>query len=180
MAITSVAPTDPHDQQALHIALLERRIADLERTAGRDIAGSLPFTSRYVPLAGGVLLTDAAQTIATATVTDITWGTEVADPDGWTAGGIATLTVPAGKGMRYIVSYNGQWTVDPGALGSVVVIFNGANLIEAPPARTASFIFSESIVFVRTLAAGDTLKFSANHAAGASRDIVSRLEIAPI
>src|SRR5512143_2920931 len=53
----------------------------------------------------GVILTDAAQTLVSATPTDITWGTEVSDVDGWTSGGSATLTVPTGWDGQYVISY---------------------------------------------------------------------------
>ncbi|MEP7114757.1 MAG: hypothetical protein ABI862_15930, partial [Ilumatobacteraceae bacterium] len=80
---------------------------------------------RYAPLSfNGVILTDAAQTIVTGTGTDITWGTEVSDVDGWTSGGSATLTVPAGAAGIYVCTYSGSWNLST-ASGTATVLING-------------------------------------------------------
>jgi hypothetical protein len=60
-----------------------------------------------------VVLTDAAQSIANATASDVTWGTEVTDPRGWTSGGSATLTCPTGDEGAYSVSFVGGWATNP-------------------------------------------------------------------
>lgn len=124
----------------------------------------------------GVVLTDSGQTITSATVTDITWGTEVKDPDGWTSGGSATLTVPTGKGGRYIITYQGYYNGTVGTQSAVTCVYNATATYEAVTAGGAWF--APTLTFVRTLAAGDTLKFAVYHSAGANRDITSRLEIA--
>lgn len=132
--------------------------------------------SRYVPLLGGVVLTDAAQTITTSLVTDITWGTEVSDPDGWTAGGIATLTVPAGKGGRYLVTCSGVWSAAP-TIGIVYATINGV-AFQSNVADTVSFI--NTLTFLTTLAVADALKFRLFQTSGTNKDFVGRLEICPV
>ena len=141
-------------------------------------SGSAWVFQNYFSTAGrpGVILTDAAQTIATATTTDITWGTEVSDVDGWTSGGSATLTVPSGWDGRYVITYSGAWSSGPGSPCSVVLYHNGSTVYEA---LGSSAPFSvPCVTAIRSVAATDTLKVAVYHSAGANRDIVSRLEIA--
>lgn len=123
-----------------------------------------------------VALTDAAQTITTSSVTDITWGTEVVDPDGWVSGGSGTLTVPAGKGGRYIVSYTGTWSASPTAI--IFGAINGTALYASPAADAVVFI--STLTFMRTFAAADTLIIRAFQTSGSNKDVVSRLEIASL
>jgi len=125
----------------------------------------------------GVLLTDAAQTIAASTLTDITWGTEVSDPDGWTAGGIATLTVPSGFGGRYAVSFVNIWAGDP-TTATIYCIVNGAT--GAAGSGGDSFFFEGALSFIRTLVAGDTVKFQVTQRSAGNLNVTSRLEIAPV
>lgn len=124
----------------------------------------------------GVILTDAAQTIATATTTDITWGTEVSDVDGWTSGGSATLTVPSGWDGRYVITYSGSWSSGPGSPASVVLYHNGVTVYEA--LGSSAPFSAPCVTAIRSMAASDTLKVAVYHSAGANRDITSRLEIA--
>lgn len=141
------------------------------------LAVDAAFTSRYVPIAGGVLLTDAAQSSATTATTDITWGTEVSDPDGWISGGIATLTVPAGKGGRYSVTFHSISNLSPGSASACCYINGTPSYVNLFAGIFADVV---NISFIRTLVAGDTLKFAVYQTSGASRDFTSRLEIAPV
>lgn len=143
------------------------------------LAADSAFTSKYVPIAGGVILTKSAQPITTATVTDLIWDTEVSDIDGWTAGGIATLTVPTGKGMRYGVCYSGSWPADPGTLAGMTCLVNGSGLYDSS-GKSAFGTYVNIISFIRTLAAGDTLKFRCYQNSGIDKNLTSRLEIAPV
>lgn len=144
------------------------------------LAAHSAFTSKYVPIAGGVWLTSVMTGIATATAVDITWDTEVLDVDSWHAPSSATLIVPAGKGGRYIVTYYGNWSSGPGASPSLVCLVNGSgnyeNLGSSPPFT----YWAPNLTFIRTLAAGDTIKFSIYQNSGSARNLTSRLEIAPI
>lgn len=150
----------------------------VDTVAPITLAADPAFTSKYVPISGGVILTDAAQTITTAVGTTITWGTEVSDPDGWISGGGGILTVPVGKGMRYAISYSGTWSAIPGTQNAVSCWINGVAVIEA--GTLAAYLRTGVSLPVYTLAAGDTIRFDCYHNAGANRDITSRLEIAPI
>lgn len=124
----------------------------------------------------GVILTDAAQTITTATYTDITWGSETSDVDAWHAASNKKVIVPAGFAGRYAVRYKGAWSVAPtgNVYGSLHI--NGVHQISAPLVAW----YEQGIyinIAVITLAAADELVFSVYHASGANRDIVSTLEI---
>ena len=153
---------------------VERRLRLLEDAAAAVVA------AQYMPsqIGGrGVLLTDAAQTFTTAVAANITWDTEISDPDGWTSGASATLTVPAGKGGRYIICYTGKWSGDPGTLGVVVLQVNTVNVVEKSSTRTGSYAFSEDITIALTLVPGDQIILFAIQNSGSDKDLVSRLEI---
>lgn len=126
----------------------------------------------------GVILTDAAQSFTTATAADITWGTEVSDVDGWTSGGSATLTVPAGWGGRYSVTYAGLWASTPGATNAVYCTIGGTILYAAPGvAVPGSTPVPVTISFTRALADGNAIKFPAYQSSGGAVNLTSRLEI---
>lgn len=169
----------------VYVPVVSDRVLVLVQGADRLVIAStatLPaLDPRYVPSAGGVLLTDTTQPISTATVSDITWSdAEVSDPDNWISGGIATLTVPAGKGMRYIVSYVGHWSASPtGTFAGITCYINGVGRYDTT-GQSAFATYDHVLTFVRTLAAGDTLKFVCYQDSGSTRNLDSRLEIAPI
>lgn len=127
---------------------------------------------------GGVIVTDAAQAIVTATLTDITWGTEVSDPDNWTSGGSAVLTCPAGFGGRYAISYTGTWAAVAAGVGITVAIYINGSITYA--STDVNLVGVSSVTAVRTLVVGDQVKCVVYHNAGANKDIVSRLEIAAL
>lgn len=123
----------------------------------------------------GVILTDAAQSIASGGSADITWGTEVSDIDGWTSGGIATLTVPAGWDGRYAISYTGVFAAAAGASQGGQLLINGV----ASATSTGSTLWNNvTIACVQTLAVADTLKVQVFQNSGGNVNIVSRFEIA--
>ena len=126
----------------------------------------------------GIILTDAAQTITTGTNTDVTWGTEVLDPDGWTSGGSATLTVPSGWDGRYAIHYKGAWSTDPTTARCAIFINGAVYAGEHTLLNFASTYVVQAAIPVITLAAGATIKVQVFHAAGSNRDVVSRLEVA--
>ena len=122
-----------------------------------------------------VSLTDSAQSIGTGSAADITWGTEVADPDGWTSGGSATLTVPTGFDGLYIVSYSGTWA--SGSLGTSPGVFLFHNGVNIAGANGVTFGQVHSVNTTLALAATDTLKVQAYQNSGGSVNISSTLRI---
>lgn len=127
-----------------------------------------------VNLSRGVILTDAAQACTSGVMTDVTWGTEVSDVDGWTSGGIATLTVPTGLGGRYIITYTGGWLSGGASTYEVYIYVNGV-ITASYLGTTASY---PTITFVRTLAATNTIKVAGRQSTGGSINLDSRLEVA--
>jgi hypothetical protein len=144
------------------------------------ITGSALTDLRSVLAASGrnpVVLTGNAQAVANATVVDVAWDTELADVDGWhPAGTGALLTVPAGKGGQYTITYIGSWSASPGAGGSATLEIAGSRIADVP-ASTGIFLFANVLTVVRTLAPGDTIKASVYQNSTAVRTISSRLEI---
>ena len=122
----------------------------------------------------GVILTDTAQSVTNATVSDLTWSTEVSDVDAWTSGASATLTVPAGWAGRYAVTFSGVWSSSPGTSNGVQCLINGS----AVQAYNAQALWTPiTLSFVQSFAAGDTIKFQVYQSSGAAINIVSRLEV---
>lgn len=122
----------------------------------------------------GVILTDSAQTITTATWTDITWGTEVSDVDGWTSGASATVTVPSGWAGRYAITASGAWSAAAGTAPELIITLNGS---KAAMSGDANKDF-QSVSIVRTLAAGDALKVVVQQNSGSNKTFTGRFEIA--
>lgn len=147
---------------------LLQRVADLERTAQR---------SGVRARRDGVILTDAPQAIATGVGVDITWGTEVSDVDGWTSGGSATLTCPAGRGGAYLVCCSLNWSGFPGVADSVIGHVNGTT---AYAGSGGGGPWCSVLTYGRTFTAGDTLKFQAFQISGVALNATSRLEIIPL
>lgn len=106
----------------------------------------------------GVQLVDTAQSIATATLTDITWATETADPDGWTSGASATLTVPSGWDGVWNVSFNALWASSTlGTTPYAVAYVNGA-VVYSSEGLTPQGVHTLSVDLI--LSATNTLKFA--------------------
>lgn len=141
------------------------------------VSGTTWMRIGYYSLAGrpGVILTDAAQSISNTTVTDITWGTEVSDVDGWTSGASATLTVPTGLSGWYSISYSGVWSAGPGTTQGVQCLINGSS---AYAYNGSSLWNPTTLSFTRALSAADTLKFQVYQSSGGAINVVSRCEVA--
>lgn len=164
--------SDSSSAQYQYPLLRRRNLADLPS----------PVTARASLGIGTVqlLLTDSTQTIGTAAATDITWGTEVSDTYGFTSGGSATITVPAGLGGIYAATYNGIWSSTAvGTQAGTCCLINGTNAYEQSYGGTLTYGCVE-LSFIRRLAAGDTIKFSVFHSAGVNRDVTSRFEMVKI
>lgn len=123
----------------------------------------------------GVILTDAAQTITTATYTDITWGSETSDDDAWHAAGSATITVPTGFAGRYAIRYRGTWSANP-VTAFISLHVNGTHFVSAPLVSWYDFGLYLNLPVV-LLAAADALVFSVHQASGSNKSLTSSLEI---
>ena len=123
----------------------------------------------------GVVLTGAAQTITTATATDVTWNVETVDVDGWISVPGTTLTVPTGWTGQYIITATGSWSASAGTSQHLVVDINGAARADGMVDGTFS---RPTVSVVASLTATDTVKVRVYHNAGANRDFTPRLEIA--
>lgn len=121
----------------------------------------------------GVILTDAAQSIPNVTFTDVTWGTEVSDVDGWTSGGSATLTVPTGWDGLYAITYTGTWSAGAGTSNSVGVLINGAAVLDIPNGA----LNKPSGTICYPLAATNTIKVQGYQSSGGAINLTSRLDI---
>lgn len=123
-----------------------------------------------------VSLTDATQSIGTASATDITWGTEVADPDGWTSGGSATLTVPTGFDGLYVLSYTATWATS--SLGTTPGVFLLVNGVNVGSAVGLTFGGTHTMTKLLALAATNTIKVQAYQNSGGSINVSSTLVLA--
>lgn len=122
----------------------------------------------------GVALTDVTQTITNATLTDITWGTEVSDPDGWTSGGSATLTVPSGWDGLYLMTFNAAWSTS--SLGTApYIVLNAGGL--AYVASGLTDLGRHTVTALVPLAATNTVVCQAKQNSGGSVTVSSRLDL---
>jgi len=123
----------------------------------------------------GVVLTATGISIGSSAANDINWNGEISDPDNWHAANAVDVVVPAGKGGRYTVSatliLNGGLL---GTLAAMSAMINGTTMYSLP---LESAWFGGTLTFVRTLAAGDTIKFQVYQNSGAARGVTGRLEI---
>lgn len=122
----------------------------------------------------GVALTDVTQTINNNTLTDITWGTEVLDVDGWTSGGSATLTVPTALDGLYLITFNAAWSTS--ALGTapyIIINAGGLTYIESG----LNDLGRHTVSALVPLAATNTVVCQAKQASGVGVTISCRLDI---
>lgn len=116
----------------------------------------------------------AAQSIPNATVTAVSFDTEVEDRGGFFPGTGTTVTIPADEGGVYSISFraqypgaiNNRWFFDINA-GSVAWRINGSSNGEDSIAGGIS----------TRLAGGTTIIIYAYQSAGGSRDLTMRLEV---
>lgn len=127
----------------------------------------------------GVVLTDAAQSIGTASSTDITWGTEGSDVDGWHSGTSETVTVPTGWGGRpYLITFSGVWAST--SLGTTPQLWVSVNGNAVAGAAGLVAVAAHSVTIVRTLADADAIICKAYQNSGGSVNFTGRLEITPV
>lgn len=147
---------------------------------GDGVTAWLSLPLEYAPLLtrAHVELSDSAQPITSGVTTDITWGTEISDVDGWTAGGIATLTCPAGKGGAVIASFTAGWaTSGLGTTPYVDCLINGAAWYAGEGLAPSGL---HTVCFARRLAAGDTVKYRVFQNSGGSVNVSCLLHIVPV
>lgn len=133
----------------------------------------------------GVTLTRAAnQAISTATITDISWDTVVADnsPSYITVTG-ATVTIPSGQGGVYGAVCNIAFSGPVGARTFLQPVYNGnATDTTFPYGRTAPNTANndeqfQSLAWKYPMAAGDTLKWQVFQASGGSLNLRAQLAL---
>lgn len=109
---------------------------------------------------------NAAQTIAHATDTDVTWQTEVSDPNGLITSPLTTFTVPAGKAGVWAVSVSAQWATAVAAadVRAIRIEVNGNNVgyDSAPQHSGVNNAYNQcQCSWIGYLAVGDTVKITA-------------------
>lgn len=120
----------------------------------------------------------AAQSVADATQTDISWDTEDEDTDAfWSSG--ATVTIPTGLGGIYAITYVpvvASLTAGSRAFGSIVP----SSSITGGHASIYRALFDSqedrcTVAVVLPLLAGDSFTCNIFHSQGASRDVTAHL-----
>jgi hypothetical protein len=123
----------------------------------------------------GVHLSDASQACASGSTVDITWGSELHDPDGWTSGGSATLTVPVGFAGVYGVSFTVIWsTSGVGAAPAIVGYVDGT--VRYGAGGLAPFGV-HTLTYDVILAEAQTIKFAVFQNSGVSVNATSILTV---
>jgi hypothetical protein len=112
--------------------------------------------------------------ISNVTNTDLTSWTEVRDPDGWYPGAGTTLTVPAGMGGLYAVTFSGIWSTIPGTSSGGSLVVNGTGV--AGCASSPQYTFAAT--YVAPLAAGATIRAQVYQNSGGNCTCTMRLNVA--
>jgi hypothetical protein len=116
----------------------------------------------------------AGTTSADTAVTAVSWGTEVADVDGFAAGG-TTITVPAGLGGIYAITVDAVWTTTfTSTVPSTLTLTTTPQVFRT---GIMSAYGNGSLGVVVPLAAADTVSLSVYQNSGSTRTIDTATEI---
>lgn len=128
---------------------------------------------------GGVIVTNASTNVPNSTAAAIGPWVDVSDPDGWNPGGGTTLSVPAGRGGRYLVALSVTWSVvNLGTTSGVAVAFGGTDYASTVGPGSPFQVYG--LTTAKTLAAGDGIYFRAWQSSGVTVSMSARLEIMPV
>jgi hypothetical protein len=142
------------------------------------VSGGVPVwaaPAAATPSFVGCLLTKTAdQSISNATVTKITFDSEVFDTDGFhdNSTNNTRITIPSGKGGKYQFNYQQRWSSNNNGVRWAGIYINnveGATLTRSPFAPSASLIYNGSVVL--NLVATDYVELFAYQDCGTSINI---------
>jgi hypothetical protein len=119
----------------------------------------------------------ADQTLTTNVQTTITFDVEQFDSDGFhdNVTNNSRLTVPSGKGGKYLIV--GCWSWQNGTTGfrNAVIYKNGNEVLEGSFTLASSNGLQHNVVGIVDLAAGDYIEMAANQASGGNLNILGTL-----
>lgn len=120
------------------------------------------------------------QTLATATLSSITFETVVFESDTWHSGSsFNNVVVPTGLGGVYVIDISVAWSAAPTGASAALVINGTDNAIGQMVGGTAAQINVLNDVWSHTaeLAAGDTVGLKLFQQSGSNRDVNCRLKL---
>lgn len=152
-------------------------VNDLTRKAYVNAQDAVEAAARLLadqnPIACDVLARRVAnQTITTATQTAITWDNEDHDTDAFFTAGSTGITIPAGKGGTYLVTYSLK-SVTANVQMFIELFLDGVsiNVGNSTPDTTGAQIYWSSGSCLLLLAAGNILSVRVYHTGGTTKDV---------
>ena len=146
-------------------------VADSAETTG--LKWQAPGGANFV---GCSLSKSAAQTLTTAVASLITWDVEAIDTDGFhsTSSNTSRVTIPSGKGGKYLVIATVTWAANATGLRSYGIKKNGSSVTQINSTNSSGTIqFSQQEHHILDLAAGDYIEIEGYQTSGGNLDILA-------
>jgi hypothetical protein len=123
---------------------------------------------------GGVWRRTGNQSIANATLTDISWDTEDADSDAFATPTTTTITIPTGQGGLYLITASAIFSTAGAGTSNVLQVISGGNT------DSAAFAVYDSRATVSTgriLAPTNTIIVRVLQSSGAANNLTAHLSV---
>jgi hypothetical protein len=145
-------------------------VADSAETTG--LKWQAPAAASFV---GCSLSKSASQTLSNATSTLITWDVEAIDTDAFhsTSSNTSRITIPSGKGGKYLVIATVTWAANNTGLRSYTLDKNGTSVTQINNANpSATTQISQQDHHIIDLAVGDYIELSGYQNSGGNLDVM--------
>lgn len=131
----------------------------------------------------GCRLTHSAnQSIANSTFTTLTFDTESYDDGGYHSSGAATrITIPAGRGGKYVVFASGYFASGGGNQRFIRILLNGSsNVLSAQVGVSGSITFASTVAGILLLAVGDYIEAQVFQDSGGALNVTANSAFSPL
>lgn len=153
---------------------------DTVLTADSSTATGLKWATPAAPAFVGVRLFNSSDpSIANNTSTSLTFNSESWDTDGFhsTVTNTSRITIPTGKGGKYLVTAKIEWYSNSTGARSIAVLINGGNAITQFNTSAASVAQSLVVTTMANFSAGDYIEMSAYQTSGGSLGAYGRTDL---
>jgi len=126
-------------------------------------------------LVGAALTKSGSQSLGNAAGVIIDWDTELFDTDGFHSGSSSRLTVPTGKGGKYLVGCMGKFAANATGYRNTSIRLNGTTYINGSSGANVGASGSAQTIniFARSFAAGDYIEVDAYQNSGGNLNFES-------
>jgi hypothetical protein len=141
-----------------------------DSTAATGLAWATPASGST--FAGCSLYQTSATAIPSGTLTTVLFDTESIDTDAYhsTATNTGRITIPTGKGGKYLIGFVLRWQGNTSAARDCQVFLNGSTIIleNTAPAPANSYGLSQTASLIYPLVAGDYIELKGSQGSGSS------------